>query len=221
MRLQNNQKKINYFWCNLLKKIVVLCNMTKLPDQHFITQIIGGNTNAFSVLVDRYKDLIFSLALKMVKNREEAEEVAQDTFIKIFNSLDKFKGDSKFSTWIYKVAYNTCLDRIKKNKKDEGNILIDDFSEHLVKTVENALSKMMDEERKKSIQDCLNLLPRDEGFLLTLFYFEDQSLEEIAKIMDITSNNVKVKLFRSRQKLASILKQKLEPEIINYYERGR
>lgn len=195
--------------------------MTKLPDQHFITQIIGGNTNAFSVLVDRYKDLIFSLALKMVKNREEAEEVAQDTFIKIFNSLEKFKGDSKFSTWIYKVAYNTCLDRIKKNKKDEGNILIDDFSEHLVKTVENALIKMMDEERKKSIQDCLNLLPSEEGFLLTLFYFEDQSLEEIAKIMDFTSNNVKVKLFRSRQKLASILKQKLEPEIINYYERGR
>lgn len=195
--------------------------MTKLPDQHYITQIIGGNTNAFSVLVDRYKDLIFSLALKMVKNREEAEEVAQDTFIKVFNSLEKFKGDSKFSTWIYKVAYNTCLDRMKKNKKDEGNINIDDFSEHLVKTMENALSKMMDEERKKSIQDCLNLLPSDEGFLLTLFYFEDQSLEEIAKIMDITANNAKVKLFRSRKKLASILKEKLEPEIINYYERGR
>lgn len=199
----------------------VLCNMTKLPDQHYITQIIGGNTNAFSILVDRYKDLIFSLALKMVKNREEAEEVAQDTFIKVFNSLEKFKGDSKFSTWIYKVAYNTCLDRMKKNKKDEGNINIDDFSEHLVKTMENALSKMMDEERKKSIQDCLNLLPSDEGFLLTLFYFEDQSLEEIAKIMDITANNAKVKLFRSRKKLASILKEKLEPEIINYYERGR
>jgi len=199
----------------------VLCYMTKLPDQHYITQIIGGNTNAFSVLVDRYKDLIFSLALKMVKNREEAEEVAQDTFIKVFNSLEKFKGDSKFSTWIYKVAYNTCLDRMKKNKKDEGNINIDDFSEHLVKTMENALSKMMDEERKKSIQDCLNLLPSDEGFLLTLFYFEDQSLEEIAKIMDITANNAKVKLFRSRKKLASILKEKLEPEIINYYERGR
>lgn len=195
--------------------------MTKLDDQHYITQIIGGNTNAFSTLVDRYKDLIFSLALKMVKNREEAEEVAQDTFIKVFNSLEKFKGDSKFSTWIYKVAYNTCLDRMKKNKKEEGNINIDDFSEHLVKTMENALSKMMDEERKKSIQDCLNLLPSDEGFLLTLFYFEDQSLEEIAKIMDITANNAKVKLFRSRKKLASILKEKLEPEIINYYERGR
>jgi len=195
--------------------------MTKLSDQHFINQIIGGNTNAFSILVDRYKDLIFSLALKMVKNREEAEEVAQDTFIKVFNSLDKFKGDSKFSTWIYKVAYNTCLDRMKRNKKEEGNINIDDFSEHLIKTMENALSKMIDEERKKSIQDCLNLLPSDEGFLLTLFYFEDQSLDEIAKIMNITANNAKVKLYRSRQKLASILKEKLEPEIINYYERGR
>lgn len=195
--------------------------MSKIADQHYIDQIIGGNTNAFSVLVDRYKDLVFSLALKMVKNREEAEEVAQDTFIKVFNSMGKFKGESKFSTWIYKVAYNTCLDSIKKNKKDEGNISIDDFNEHLIKTVENALSKMVDEERKKAIQDCLNLLPSEEGFLLTLFYFEDQSLEEIAKIMNITANNVKVKLYRSRQKLTSILKEKLEPEIINYYERGR
>lgn len=195
--------------------------MTKLSDQHYIAEIIGGNSNVFAILVDRYKDLIFSLALKMVKNREEAEEVAQDKFIKVFNSLDKFKGDSKFSTWIYKVAYNTCLDRIKKNKKDEGNINIDDFSEHLVKTMENALSQMMEDERKKSIQDCLNLLPSEEGFLLTLFYFDDQSLEEIAKIMNITANNVKVKLYQSRQKLASILKEKLEPEIINYYERER
>jgi len=199
----------------------VLCNMTKLPDQHFITQIIGGNTSAFSVLVDRYKDVVFSLALKMVKHREEAEEVAQDTFIKVFNSLSKFKGDSKFSTWIYKVAYNTCLDRMKKNKKNEGNITIDEFSEHLVKTMDTALSQMVDEERRKSIQDCLNLLPSEEGFLLTLFYFDDQSLDEIAKIMDITPNNAKVKLFRSRKKLALILKAKLEPEIINYYERGR
>lgn len=210
-----------YFLVTFCAKASSYQNMTKLSDQHYIDEIIGGNSNAFAVLVDRYKDLIFSLALKMVKNREEAEEVAQDTFIKVFNSLEKFKGESKFSTWIYKVAYNTCLDRIKKNKKDEGNINIDDFSEHLVKTMENALGKMIDEERKKSIQDCLNLLPSDEGFLLTLFYFEDQSLEEIAKIMNITANNVKVKLYRSRQKLTSILKEKLEPEMINYYERER
>ena len=195
--------------------------MSTLNDQHYIDKILQGETNAFAILVDRYKDMIFTLALKMVKNREEAEEVSQDTFIKIFNSLSKFKGDSKFSTWIYKIAYNTCLDRLKKSKKEDLNISIDDFSSHLIKTMDTALSVLEDKERKQTIQNCLNLLPSEENFLLTLFYFEDQNLEEIGKIMNINANNVKVKLFRSRQKLAVILKKQLEPEIVEYYERGR
>jgi RNA polymerase sigma-70 factor (ECF subfamily) len=195
--------------------------MSAISDQHYIDKILGGETNAFTALVDRYKDMIFSLSLKMLKNREEAEEVAQDTFIKIFNSLSKFKGDSKFSTWIYKIAYNTCLDRLKKNKKEDLNISIDEFSAHLIKTMDNTLSALEDKERKQTIQNCLNLLPGDENFLLTLFYFEEQSLEEIGKIMSINANNVKVKLFRSRQKLAVILKKQLEPEIVAYYERER
>nr|WP_198999612.1 sigma-70 family RNA polymerase sigma factor [Flavobacterium sp. ASV13] len=195
--------------------------MNTLNDQHYIDKVLQGETNAFAVLVNRYKDMIFTLALKMLKNREEAEEVAQDTFIKIFNSLSKFKGDSKFSTWIYKIAYNTCLDRLKKNKKEEQNISIDEFSSHLIKTMDNALSALEDKERKQTIQNCLNLLPSEENFLLTLFYFEDQNLEEIGKIMNINANNVKVKLFRSRQKLAVILKKQLEPEIVDYYERER
>lgn len=195
--------------------------MSAISDQHYIDKILQGETNSFAVLVDRYKDMIFTLALKMVKNREEAEEVAQDTFIKIYSSLNRFKGDSKFSTWIYKIAYNTCLDRLKKNKKEDLIISIDEFSAHLIKTMDNALSALEEKERKQTIQNCLNLLPGDENFLLTLFYFEDQSLEEIGKIMNINANNVKVKLFRSRQKLAVILKKQLEPEIVEYYERGR
>lgn len=195
--------------------------MSTIPDQHYIDKILQGETNAFAVLVDRYKDMIFTLALKMVKNREESEEVAQDTFIKIYNSLNKFKGDSKFSTWIYKIAYNSCLDRLKKNKKEDLKISIDEFSAHLIKTMDNALSALEDKERKQTIQNCLNLLPSEENFLLTLFYFEDQNLEEIGKIMSITANNVKIKLFRSRQKLAVILKKQLEPEIIECYERER
>lgn len=195
--------------------------MDKLSDQHYINQIIRGDTNVFSVLVDRYKEMIFTLALKMIKNREEAEEVSQDTFVKVYNSLNKFKGDSKFSTWIYRIAYNTCLDRLKKNKKDESTISIDEFSDHLVKTLDNALSALEDKERKQTIQNCLSLLSSEENFLLTLYYFDDQNLDEIAKIMDINSNNVKVKLFRSRKKLAVILKKQLEPEILDYYERER
>jgi RNA polymerase sigma factor (sigma-70 family) len=195
--------------------------MSTLDDQHYIDKILQGETSAFAVLVDRYKNMIYTLALKMIKNREEAEEVAQDTFIKVYNSLNKFKGDSKFSTWIYKIAYNTCLDRLKKNKKEDLNISIDEFSAHLIKTMDNALSALEDKERKQTIQNCLNLLPSEDNFLLTLFYFEDQNLEEIGKIMSINANNVKVKLFRSRQKLAVILKKQLEPEIIGCYERER
>ncbi len=195
--------------------------MDKVNDQYYINQVLLGEVNAFAVLVDRYKDMIFTLAIKMVKNREVAEEVSQDTFIKIFNSLSKFKGDSKFSTWIYKIAYNTCLDYLKKNKKEEHNVVIDELKGYVVKTTTNALSILEDQERKQDIQNCLNLLPSEESFLLTLFYFEDQNLNEIGKIMDISANNVKIKLFRSRKKLAVILKEQLEPEILDYYERER
>ena len=189
-------------------------------DQHLINQIIGGDTNAFSVLVNRYKDLVFTLSLRVLKNREEAEEVAQDTFIKAYKSLSKFKGDSKFSTWIYKIAYNTSLDRIKKNKKHINDVAINEFTEHQVKTIDNALSKLEQTEQEQAIQDCIALLPGEDSFLLTLYYFEELSLDEISETVGLKPNNVKVKLFRSRKKLANILKQRLEPELIEYYERG-
>ncbi|WP_460219797.1 RNA polymerase sigma factor [Psychroserpens sp. MEBiC05023] len=195
--------------------------MTTNTDQILINQIIDGDTSAFSVLVDTYKDLVFTLALRMLKNREEAEEVAQDTFIKTYKSLHKFKGDSKFSTWIYRVAYNTCLDRIKKNRKYLNDVEINEFTTHQVKTIDNALDKLELEERNEAIQRCINHLPSEDSFLLTLYYFDDLSLDEISKIVGITANSIKVKLFRCRKKLATILKSQLEPEIIEHYERER
>lgn len=188
-------------------------------DQVYINKIIDGDTNAFSVLVDRYKDLVYTLSLRMMKNREEAEEVAQDTFIKMYKSLNKFKGDSKFSTWVYRVAYNTCLDRLKKNKRTQQTVAIDEYTEHQVKTIDNALDKIEAKERKMVIQQCLEQLSSDDSFILTLFYFEELSLDEIAKIVGLKPNNVKVKLHRSRKRLATILKDQLDNEIIESYER--
>lgn len=192
-------------------------NMNSFNEQYYITKILEGDSNAFAVLVDQYKDLVFSLSLKMLKNREEAEEAAQDTFVKVFKSLNNFKGDSKFSTWIYKVAYNTCLDQLKKIKRVQDTIPIDDFSENQIQNLENVLDAIDERDRNEMIQDCIHLLPSEEAFLLILFYFEEQSLEEISKIIDCTANNVKVKLYRSRKKIASILKMRLEPEIIECY----
>ncbi|WP_223552038.1 RNA polymerase sigma factor [Aestuariivivens sp. NBU2969] len=195
--------------------------MTNNDDQYYIKQIIEGDTNAFTVLVNRYKDLVFTLTLRMLKNREEAEEVAQDTFIKVYKSLNRFKGDSKFSTWIYKIAYNTSLDRLKKNKNKLNNVVINEFTAHEVKTIDNALGKLENEEKKQAIKKCLDMLPSDDAFLLTLYYYEELTLEEISKTIGLTPNNVKVKLFRSRKKIATILRQQLEPELIEDYERER
>ncbi|MBR9846221.1 MAG: sigma-70 family RNA polymerase sigma factor [Algicola sp.] len=190
-------------------------------DHILINQIVEGDTNAFAILVDRYKDLVFTLALRMLKNREEAEEVAQDTFIKTYKSIETFKGDSKFSTWIYRVAYNTCLDRIKKNRKHLNDVEINEFTAHEVVTIDNALDNMEIKEREEAIQRCIDEFPSEESFLMTLYSFDDLSLDEISKIVGITANSIKVKLFRSRKKLATILKSQLEPETIEYYERER
>ena len=187
-------------------------------DQVYIDAILKGDANAFAVLVGRYKDLVYTLTLRMMKHKEEAEEAAQDTFIKVYKSLNKFKGDAKFSTWIYRVAYNTCLDRLKKNKRQQYTVEINEYTEHQIKTLDNALDKMEAKEREQSIQDCLAMLPSEDSFLLTLYYFEELSLDEIGKIVDLKPNNVKVKLFRSRKKLASILRKKLDNEIIESYE---
>lgn len=188
-------------------------------DQHYINLIIDGDTNAFTVLVNRYKDLVYTLTLRMMKNREEAEEVAQDTFIKAYKSLSKFKGDSKFSTWIYKIAYHTSLDRLKKNRKHFNDVPIDEFTEHQIKTIDNALFKLEKEEQSKAIQSCIALLPSEDSFLLTLYYFDEMTLDEIAKTVNLKTNNIKVKIHRSRKKLATVLKRHLEPEIIEQYER--
>jgi RNA polymerase sigma factor (sigma-70 family) len=195
--------------------------MTKIDDQYYITKIVEGDKKAFAVLVDRYKDLVFTLALRMLKNREEAEEVAQDTFIKVFKSLSQFKGDSKFSTWIYRITYNGCLDSLKKYKQEYNNIPLDDYTGRQLMSLDNAVDAMEDQEQQQTIKECLQLLPKEDNFLLTLYYYEEQSLDEISKIMGITSNNAKVKLYRSRKKLTSILKERLEPEIIEHYERER
>ena len=195
-------------------------NMTTNDDTILIEAINNGDTKAYAQLVDRYKDLVYTLALRMLKHREEAEEVAQDTFIKVFKSLHKFKGDSKFSTWIYKVAYNTCLDTIKKNKKHLNNVAIDEYTFNKLDTIDNALDHIINEEKRDLIKKCINKLPEDSSALLTLFYFEELSLEEISKIINVEANTVKVKLFRARKKLAVILEQYLQPQIKLNYGKG-
>ncbi|MFH6604850.1 RNA polymerase sigma factor [Maribacter algicola] len=186
-------------------------------DRPYIEKVLDGDTTAFAVLVNRYKDMVFTLALKMIGNREEAEEVSQDTFIKIYEKLNGFKGDSKFSTWVYRITYNSCLDRIKKNRKERDTLTINAFTENQIPALETAFDIMERSDRKKVINECLDKLPGEDSMVILLYYYDELSLAEISEVIGVGQNHAKVKLFRARKRLATILRQRLEPTILENY----
>ncbi|MEO9891713.1 sigma-70 family RNA polymerase sigma factor [Aurantibacter sp.] len=191
--------------------------MSIQTDQFYVDKILKGDTKAFAVLVNRYRNMVFSLTMQVLKNREEAEEISQDTFVKIYKHLNKFKGDSKFSTWVYRIAYNACLDRIKLNNKHKNTIELNQFAENQIGTLEDAFDIMDRNDRELAVKNCIQQMPDDYGVLITLFYFEELSLSEISKVMGLSTNNVKVKMYRARKRLATILMTTLEPTILENY----
>ena len=193
--------------------------MTTKNDQIYIDRVLKGDTNAYAFLVEKYKGLVYSLALKILNNREEAEEVSQDSFIKAYKNLAKFEGKSKFSTWLYKITYRSCLDAIKKNSatyniKDINEITINQIAE-----TESVLDGIERNERSEIINQCLQKLPEDERSILWLFYFKELSLKEIIEVTSLSEANVKVKLHRARKHLLTIVQKNVEPEIISHYGR--
>lgn len=212
-------KQVTYFYkkpdlCNLKWKLGVQCTMLTNKEHELISEIRHGNTRAFSDFVEQYKDLVFTLSLRLLGNREEAEEVSQDAFIKVFKSLDTFKGDSKISTWVYRITYNTCLDRIKKNKKERVHIDVDYLKEIAFSELDDALYKMVQEERSAMVKGCLAKLSPEDAGIITLFYFEEKNLVEMEKILNLPVNTLKVRLFRARKKLAVIMEKNVRKEIL-------
>ncbi|NHF58085.1 sigma-70 family RNA polymerase sigma factor [Flavobacteriaceae bacterium TP-CH-4] len=191
--------------------------MSQNADQPCIDRVINGDTQAFSVLVDRYKYMVYTLAMKILRNHEEAEEVSQDVFLKVFQALASFKGDSKFSTWIYKITYNKSLDYLKKQGRHLKTASIDQFREYNIASLDNAIDALEADDRKVTIKNAMKELAEDDAIVLTLHYYEELSLKEISKIMGIAADTVKVRLFRSRKRLAKLLQDRLEPETLGNY----
>lgn len=187
--------------------------MNHQSDQYYIDLVLNGDTNSFSVLVERYQSMVYTVVYRMIKNKEEAEEVSQDTFVKAFTSLSKFRGDAKFSSWLYTIAYRKSLDAIKVAKRLAVSELIEDITEGEIESVHDALGYLQEKERKQIILDSIRSLPEEETAIITLYYYEEKSVKEIVDIIGLTKDNVKIKLYRSRKKLYSILKHYISPEI--------
>ncbi len=167
-------------------------------DEDIIRRVLNGDRNAYALLVDKYKDRVFSLALRIVRNRELAEEIAQDAFVKAYVSLDKFRKEAGFSTWIYRITYNTAVSETRKKKYKTYNTERIEQPEDVEKTEE-------EEKQYQLLERAVAALAPKDQLIITLYYFEKMKLEQISEITGLTVSNVKVKLFRIRQKLKEVI----------------
>ena len=187
--------------------------MKAQEDQIYIERVLKGDTNAFSHLINRYKDMVFTLVIKVVKNREDAEEVAQDSFIKAYQKLDSFKGQSKFSTWLYTIAYRNALTKVRKKKLETTDIDSYVLDNHKEDQDFPQIEAIKNNEQEKYVKKAIDNLGETDALLITLFYLNDNSIEEIQEITEMTQSNVKVRLFRARKRLYKELSLLLKEEI--------
>lgn len=161
----------------------------------------------FAHLVDRYKAMAFTLAIRILGNREDAEETVQDAFVKVYEHLAEFRQKSKFSTWLYRIVYNTAVSRNRKKKPvlqemDGRAFLHEDTS-----LSDGLLYGFTEDEAKDFVRKILDFLSAEERTIITLYYLNESGIDEIHEITGLSKANIKVKLFRARKKLQCYVDQ--------------
>lgn len=181
--------------------------MRNLSDVEIIESVKKGNTADFSVLVDRYKNKAFTMLKRMLKNEFDAEEVLMDCFLKAYNNLDKFKFESKFSTWFYRIVYNTAITKLSGSKRKIENEMssVDDLYYLESKYLADDFIK---EDISLLVKSIVDELPPKNAAIITMFYLEELSTEEISEVLQISVANVKVILHRSRNLLREIIEKR-------------
>lgn len=185
-----------------------------ISDETLIQQALAGRQTAFAALVSRYERYVFTLALRMVKRREDAHEVAQDAFLRAFRYLPDFRGEAKFSTWLYKIVYSTALNFLRKQNPDIQSLDDEDrplkIADHGAPDASHAMEQ---QDRNEALQRAISQLSSDDATVITLFYLYEHSLEEICQITGLSLANAKTKLCRARQRLKAIVETNFAGEL--------
>jgi RNA polymerase sigma factor (sigma-70 family) len=183
-------------------------------DNELISKVLQGDHQAYAGLVNHYQNYVFTLTLRLVKNREEAEEVAQDVFIKAYKYLADFRGDSKFSTWLYTIVNNTCISFLRKKKLTIHSL---DDERVFAKADNQDAGFRADGVEQKSryvmVGEAISRLKPDDASIITLFYKNEQSLEEIAQVLGLEVNTAKVRLHRARARLKELMETHYAHEV--------
>ena len=181
--------------------------LTGQNDNEIISKVLSGDQQAYAGLVSRYQNYVFTLALRFTKNREDAEEVSQDIFVKAYRALADFRGASKFSTWLYTIVNTTCITFLRK-KRLETHSLDNEKVFEAADSVDSGMRANLVEQKSRvaMVNKAISLLNPDDAEIITLFYKGEQTLEEIAAVLGIEPNTAKVRLHRARTRL----KEKME-----------
>lgn len=179
-----------------------------------IKEAIAGNQSAYASLVRRYDRMVFGLALQMLGNREDALEVTQDAFLKAFRFLASYRGESRFSTWLYRIARTSAINYLRRARRETISI---DAPESPVRRMfsdsPNGYESIVTSERSETLIRAFRMLLPDDAAVLTLFYMQEQSLEEICEVMGWTMSNAKSRLCRARQRLRLVLIEHFSDEL--------
>lgn len=184
-----------------------------MNEKELIKKAREGHIESFEKLINEHQKTVYNISLKMLKNEQDAYDAAQDSLLKAFRYISNFKGNSAFSTWIYKITVNTCLDMINK-KKQKGNIISieqqislkdNEVTLQFEDKKQNVVSEILEEERKKVLYEAIDMLSVEHREMILLRDIEGFSYEEIAKITDKNIGTVKSKINRARIALKNIL----------------
>lgn len=191
---------------------------TGLGDNEVISRVLQGEQGAYAELVNRYQGYVFTLVLRMIKSREDAEEIAQDVFVKAYRALADFRGESKFSTWLYTIVNTTCITFLRK-KKLEVHSLDNEKTFEVADSKDSGFRANIIEQKSRvnMVNEAIAMLNPDDAEIITLFYKAEQNLEEIARILAIEANTAKVRLHRARARLKEKMEKHFSEEVKNIY----
>ena len=185
--------------------------MTEVSEKKIIEKVLGGDANAFEELVLRYEKTVYNLALRMVGDRDDAFDMTQEAFIKAYGSLSSFRGDSKFSVWIYRITTNVCLDFLRsKSRKQQVSLTVsDDDDEDAQLDIPDPSSapeqQLMQKMSMQSVEEGLKTLPDKQRQILVMRELGGMSYAEIGKALSIEEGTVKSRIFRARKRLCIFL----------------
>ena len=198
--------------------------MDNQEELEYIRKVLNGEHSAYAFLVDRYKGMAYSIALKILDNVEDAQDVAQEGFIKAYQQLHQFQGKSKFSTWLYTIVYRTALAKVKEARVRTFSIT-QQFKETFTDDyVVPQLAVMQADDERRSVNLAVNKLPKTDALIVILYYIDENSVSEIHEITGMSVANIKIRLFRARKKLERELRFLLDDKstgLKSYGNQGR